>query len=60
MGYECEQQPQKMGVGNGYRRIAAVILSDASNARDRGINQPGAAGGVAGIGAPGVGVEIPA
>ena len=36
-----------------------IALPAISSARDRGVNQPGAAGGVAGVGAPGVGVVDP-
>jgi hypothetical protein len=36
-----------------------AVLSSVLHARDRGINQPGPAGGTAGIGAPGVGVRDP-
>jgi hypothetical protein len=41
--------------------LFAVIgtLSVTATARDRGINQPGPAGGTAGVGAPGVGVVDP-
>jgi len=36
-----------------------VALSGVATARDRGINQPGPAGGTAGVGAPGVGAVDP-
>jgi len=39
--------------------VAAAALSGAVHAWDPGINQPGAAGGTAGVGAPGVGVRDP-
>ena len=38
---------------------ALAALSGAVDARDPGINQPGARGGTAGVGAPGVGVRDP-
>jgi hypothetical protein len=39
--------------------FAAVASMTALHARDPGINQPGAAGGTVGVGAPGVGVRDP-
>jgi len=49
---------------NNMRRIlilgaALAALSGTLHARDPGINQPGARGGTAGVGAPGVGVVDP-
>jgi hypothetical protein len=38
---------------------ALASLSGAPSARDPGVNQPGARGGTAGVGAPGVGVRDP-
>ena len=38
---------------------ALAVLSGALQARDLGRNQPGAIGGTAGVGAPGVGVRDP-
>jgi hypothetical protein len=46
----------------GYGLILFTVigaLSGAATARDRGINQPGPAGGTAGVGAPGVGAVDP-
>lgn len=39
--------------------VAIAAFSPALYARDPGINQPGAVGGTAGVGAPGVGVRDP-
>lgn len=36
--------------------VTLTTLTGAVHARDRGVNQPGAVGGTAGAGAPGVGV----
>ncbi|HWR91628.1 MAG TPA: hypothetical protein VN300_04345 [Desulfobacterales bacterium] len=39
--------------------VAVAMLSGELYARDPGINQPGAVGGTAGVGAPGVGTRDP-
>jgi len=39
--------------------LITVVLSGPLSARDPGLNQPGAIGGTAGVGAPGVGVRDP-
>ena len=39
--------------------MAVVMFLPTLNARDPGLNQPGAFGGTAGVGAPGVGTRDP-
>ena len=39
---------------------AAAAAASGALARDRGVNQPGAVGGTAGVGAPGAGTRDPA
>lgn len=52
----CTATKRGLALVSGTMLVASPAISSA---RDRGVNQPGAAGGVAGVGAPGVGIVDP-